>query len=237
MKNKLVILGLSVVCIFCGCGGKFPEMTAQEEEMIGEYAAITLLKYDANSRSRLVDLTQIEIPETGEAPAESIPEPGPVEEPSVPDTPVIEIGEETSGPDSLESYFELAEGVTINYIGEEICQSYSMGETDYFSLEASPGKSLLVLSFQINNASGADQTIDMLSRKDTYRVTVNGNYNRTSLPTLLTNDMSTYRDTIASGGSATVVLIIEVDQEQAGAVSSISLNLKNESKTYTIQLL
>ena len=37
------------------CGNEIPDLTEEESQRIGEYAAVTLLKYDANNRSRLVD--------------------------------------------------------------------------------------------------------------------------------------------------------------------------------------
>ena len=37
------------------CGNEIPDLTEAESQRVGEYAAVTLLKYDANHRSRLVD--------------------------------------------------------------------------------------------------------------------------------------------------------------------------------------
>ena len=67
-------------------------------------------------------------------------------------------------------------------------------------------------------------------------ITVNGTYTRRALETMLLNDMTTFADSIPADGSAEAVLVIEVGEDEAVNLSAISLNLKNDSKTYTIQL-
>ena len=37
------------------CGNEIPDLTEAESQRVGEYAAVTLLKYDATLRSRLAD--------------------------------------------------------------------------------------------------------------------------------------------------------------------------------------
>lgn len=233
MRKRFFALGMAGMLMFCGCGGNFPVMTDEESELVGEYAAVTLLKYDANQRSRLVDLSWTDSKTDAEDP---VNEQEPEKEPAVPETPVIE-PEEPEGVGSLEEYFGLAEGMAITFAGVETGQSYSNGANDYFSIDAAAGKSLLALNFQISNMSGAEQTVNLLDRKDIYRVTVNGSHTRTALRTMLLNDMTTYMDAIAPGDSVTVVVVVEIDANQADAISSIELNLKNESSAYTIQLV
>lgn len=236
---------LAAVCLLTGCGNSFPSMTEEEEAMVGEYAAMLLLKYDANNRSRLVSYEEVEEREQElllkqQEPEEPVQEPedggmGPVDE-----TPVIEIGQETdnNGTGSMEAFWGLPEGMTIVYQGNEICGSYPQtGEEDaYFSLDAAAGKDLLVLKFRIENMSGEEQYVDLLSQEAIVRVTVNGNYSRNALTTMLMDDLLTYMGSIPTGGSSDVVLLTEVDSDVAEAVSSIELSLKNASKTYTIQL-
>ena len=67
-------------------------------------------------------------------------------------------------------------------------------------------------------------------------MTLNGKDTRQALMTMLLNDMSTYADDISDGDSEQVVLVFEVNEMTETDISEIRLNLKNESKTYTIQL-
>lgn len=238
-------IGIGIVCmaalLMTGCGVVLPDMTDEEINTIGEYAAITLLKYDVNARSRLVDASVLEelqntpepeLPSVPEQEPETKPEPEPATEVPVVDNSVV--GEMTA--ESLESFLELPEGVNLSFAEYEVCQSYQEDD-QYFSLDASEGKKLLVLHFTLRNASGSDQSINLLAKKNQYRITVNGSSTRTALTTMLTNDLATYKGTLGNGASEDVVLLIELSSEELTNVTSISINFKNELNAYTIQVL
>ncbi len=53
---------------------------------------------------------------------------------------------------------------------------------------------------------------------------------------MLPYDMAFYADTLPAGASAEAVLIVMVDADTAESISSVALQLKNESKSHTIQL-
>ncbi len=245
MRKSYIKIGAfmaTIALLLTGCGAQLPDMTEEEEQIVGEYAAKLLLKYDANNRSRLVSREEVEEWESEEEQkAENkIPEPthegmGPVE-----DTPVIEIGQETAGgatTGTIEEFYELAEGIQIAYLGNELCDSYSQNgdANDYFALDAADGKKLLVLKFRIENHSQTEQRLDMLSQSAKIRVTVDGSdYN--VLMTMLMDDLSTYVGNIPVDGTVDAVLLAELSDEMRDDISSLSLNLKNESKMCTICL-
>lgn len=243
MKKKIVAVVCIIPLLLSGCNSEFPDLTDEQAKVIGEYAAVTLLKYDANNRSRLVDLSQVEEKPVAEITpeVEKQPELEPPKEPEAvkpvdPEKPEQNAkGEEAVS--SIEEFLDLPEGVSVSYVGYDLCQSYQDKDSLYFIIEASEGKELLVAKFELTNDSSAAQEINLLDRRDNYRLTVNESYTRTTLTTLLENDLSTYMGTLESGVSKEVVLLIEVDAADATNVQNISLNLKNELKTCTIQLL
>lgn len=242
MGTKRFIAGLTAaLCLgLTGCGENvIPELTDYETQTIGEYAAITLMKYDASNRSRLVALPPEQEPDI---PARTEPEtPANTEESSgmkpVDDTPVTDLsGEEAPG--SMEDVLELADGLSVSYVDAALYDTYPEGEElGVFAVRASEGKKLLVLRFQISNGTEQDQTADIASQKDLrFRITVNEAYRRNAMFTWLLDDMATLSETIPAGGSSNAVLIIEVEQGSMEEITSISLNLKNDAKAYTIQL-
>ena len=245
---KLGAMGLVLLAVLTGCGNQIPDMTDEQARMIGEYAAVTLLKYDANHRSRLVDASVLEEAAQKEALEQAMPEPTPepeVEEPAV-ETPVIELEEETAEEGvventvpSMEAFFGMPEGMMLTYQGMSTCATYpdDGASSDFFTLDAAPGKQLLVLNFTVDNQTGAEQRVEMFSKNSIYNVTVNTEYSENALTTMLTNDFSTYMDTIPAGESRNIVLLVEIDANLASQIMSISLNMKNDAKTYTIQLL
>ena len=70
-----------------------------------------------------------------------------------------------------------------------------------------------------------------------FRITVNGDYTRRALVTMLENDMTSFVGTIPNAAAASVVLAIEVDDAEAGNISAMTLDIKNDAKTCTIPLL
>lgn len=57
-RNKNIVCGAllcTMMLSMTACGNEIPNLTEEESQRVGEYAAVTLLKYDANNRSRLVD--------------------------------------------------------------------------------------------------------------------------------------------------------------------------------------
>lgn len=236
--NKKIITGLaavmSVLC-FTGCGeNKIPDLTDEQKQMVGEFTAITLLRYDTNHKSRLVDYSWLlESPEP-----EATPQP--TKEPSgmdpVDETPVSGVNGQPETNVSLEEALDLPKGIHVVFFGQSLHESYPEGE-DGFGITATQGKKLLLLSFSISNTAEQDQALDLLAMEPGFRITVNNDYSRTALFTGLENDFVTFRKTIPAGESTMAELVIEVDSEMADDIASISLKIKNNSKTFTIQLL
>lgn len=246
MKRKRKILLTAGVCaiLLSGCGSSLPDMTEDQVDAIGEYAAITLLKYDANSKSRLVDMATMEevqkaleeqrLPEEQETnlPSGDITEPE--QQPAVIDN-TGNAGNEMA--DSLEEFLELPEGMRIACTGYEVAQSYQEEGDMYFALEASAGKQLLVLSFALDNQSDEDRGLRFIDLQNSYRVTVNGDYTRTALTTMLDNDLATFMGTVKAGESRTLVLLLEIDPDKVPQVNTITLNFKNTQTSYTLQIV
>ena len=201
---------------------------------MGEFTAITLMHYDANHRSRLVDYSRLL---ESQEPSE---EPEPSAEPEgmdpVDDTPVVGVqGQEnptTEG--NAEEVLSLPEGISLSLSQWALYDTYPEDGSG-FALRARQGKKLLILSFSVTNTGGQDQTLDMLAGSTEFRVAVNGENAQKTMLTMLDNDLSTFRGTIPAGGSVETVLAAEVSEDTADAITSILVNLKNDSQTCTIQ--
>lgn len=238
---KVSAVMAAMMLMLSGCGTSYPDLSPEDEALVGEYAAKLLLKYDANNRSRLVVREELvwEEEEVKEGIQETEPEENKEETPE--DTPVIEKEEpqvDESRVGSPAEFYELGDGIAINCQGMEVCDSYPQsGETDaYFALDAAEGKSLVVLKFAVENRSQSEKEVDLLSKEATLQITVNGGYTRNILPTMLQDDMSTYRGNIPAGETVNLVLLAEADIDVADSISTLMLNLKNDSKTCTIQV-
>ena len=237
--NKKKIVCGALLCVMAlgmtACGNEIPDLTEAESQRVGEYAAVTLLKYDANNRSRLVDpeivIAKLEKDAAREA--------GRQENAQTEEKPAESAASEAQAPTAQEDIFGLAEGVTLTYRDYQIADSYPEdGSTeDYFALDASTGKKLLILNFELTNGTDQEENVDFLSTASRYIITVNDGTRGNALTTMLPNDMSTYVETMAPGETQGLVLLLEVNEDMANGIQNISLRLKNTSNEYTIQLL
>ena len=219
-----------------GCG-EMPDLTQEETDLIAEYAAGMLLKYDRDI-NRLVDTSMYEeeveeeviLPEEAEEPTET------EEEES---TSVVDVSQDEGtepAVSSVEQYYGVP-NVMIAYTGYEVTDSYppsSEGEDLVFSMEASSGTQLLVLKFNAQNLSGEDQVLNMLGYGARFRVSVNGESSKGALATMLVNDMQTYNDVIPANSAVELVSIVEIPQ--GTNVGSIDMILRGGEQDATLRL-
>ncbi len=241
-KKGLVFLTvLSMVLGFTACGeNAIPDMTEDQMQAVGEYAALIMMRHDANHKSRLVDLSLLEEKKPKPADTEDSEESEEQAEPEgmkpTEDTPIEnEAGQSVY---SMEETLGLAEGLTLTYSEQEFCDQYPSEEgNDFFAVSASEGKKLLVLKFMLANTGAQDAEADILSSEAVFKVTVNGDYTRKAMTTMLLDDLPTYVGTVSVGESQKLAVVIEVEEERLEDISSIVLNLNCGEKSCTASLL
>lgn len=236
-----IILYLTAVFTLTGCASnQIPELTDEQTTAISEYAAMTLLKYDVNSRSRLVsreevaeyDAKQLEIEqkrlerEQREAEKEDASNDVSVTDSSEP--------EEVMPNYSINDFYEL-NGVDIEFQDYLVCDSYPQDEDAYVTVDASEGKKLLILRFSITNL-GMDQTVSLHDSSMTARIKINDSVSKNAYITLITDDITTYHRDMAQGDTDIAVLVTEFETYDLESIESIKLTLKNDLKDYTIIL-
>lgn len=235
------LAGLVMALSITGCAeNQIPELSEEHLETIKNYVAASMMKYNMGRKSRLVDLSKY-------TPVEELP--GAV--PDAPqgmdpteDTPIINSsssGQNPSGGNktySMEEVLELPEGVTISFLGQATYDYYPEGGDEAgFVINASEGKKLLVLSFYLENTGEQEQAVDLSFPDLRFSVTVNKEYTKRAMTTILLNDLFTYSDTLEAKGSAETVLVIEVDEGMEGSITAIDLGIRKESLLYQFQLL
>lgn len=250
MKKRMVLLcSMAMACVMSGCAGSVPDLTEDESEVISEYAAGILLKYDKNYAGRLLDTAEMEQAEElwqireeekeqGEKQQEQQQaevEADAEQEQNVADAEVVDRSQETVTASSIEEYYEI-DGFTFKYAGFELVSGYpeSSDDTVYFSMDATEGNMLLVVKFDAENQSGTDQTLDMIEYETRFRIAVNGQSGQNALTTMLLNDLSNYKDTVPAGASVSLVSMIEVPE--GTNVESLTMTLRGKEQPVTLQL-
>lgn len=241
MKKRIVLTLTAALLVLglVGCGeNQIPELTDEQTQLLGEFTAFTLMRYDANHRSRLVDYTLLM---TTPDP-EQTPEPVPTKEPGgmdpVDNTTVIGANGQagSSGNGSIKETLNLPEGIDVTFHDHALYNRYPEGDA-YFGMTATEGRKLLIINASISNTSGQDQAVDLLHMAAEFRITVNGDFTRRALLTGLESDLSTFEGTVLVGANVETVLVIEVDESLAENITSISVNIKNDLNECTIQVL
>ena len=251
MKGKMKQMAAYVLILamfgtmLAGCGLIQPTgLNDDDEELVAEYAAGVIMRYSADKKGGLGNPKPTPIPT-------EIPE-EPPEEPAVNEVPVKEDtgdipegdGEEENpaeeaknkGNVSADAIPDKADGTAIceaigikgfdlKYKGFETADIYpeSNGNDLTFSMQAAPGKKLIVLHFDAINKGSADAECNVLDCNVKFRILVNENDRINEQMTILLNDLKSYKETIRAGQSEDTVLVFEADTQVAAGISSLSL--------------
>ena len=86
-RAAFIVTALLMTAGLTGCGeNQIPDLSEDEIRAVGKYVAVTMMRYDINHRSRLMELTD---PVLEESAGEQVPE-EPSGMPPVDDTPVVD---------------------------------------------------------------------------------------------------------------------------------------------------
>ncbi len=249
--TKYIIAGLIGSMLLCGCSSQIAEMTEEQQQRVGEYAAFTMLRYDAEHRSRLVDYSEVEAADEAARIAEearlAAEEAKKKETENADqkenDTNVIdktsEDPDEGYTSDTIEDFLGLLPGTLLSYKGYTVQASYPEDNdvSEYFIVEANPGKKFLVLWYTLYNGSGSEQEVNFLADNIAFKCKVNGEITATALVTMLNDDMSTLQTTLRDNEEIDCVLIYEIDESAADDLSSIVVKLSKTGANWERQVL
>lgn len=238
------IIGLPLIMTgiwLTGCGNAIPEMTMEQQELVVEFAASELLKYDVNYQSKLTapEPEQQHEEEQGEQPKEPLIEEETLPEEIIADTDVTIVdntGTVEAQNISIADFLDLT-GVEISYAGYETVDTYPEGEAKeaYFFMSATEGNKLLVLRFSALNVSGEELSIDLAKSQTRYKIILNGT-EKNALTTMLLNDMAYYQGTLAANESIELVLLCEIQDDQTEFIDTLQLKMKSVDDSATISL-
>lgn len=241
MKRQLLFL-LSIIAysfLLTGCVdvGNF-YLTDEQETQVVDYSVNLLKKYNANSRSRLVDTTEQRL--LDKRVEEYVAQKKAMEKTSPEDAADSkkEDGSDNSasndpfaaaGIQDIAKALNQKDGIEINYKGYEVCATYPEDEdtNNYFVMSATEGKELIVFHFDVNNVGTDTQNCNILDVGPMFRMIVNGNDRQNALSTLLMNDLATFNYDLESGSSTDTVVVLEEPIGYADSISSVSFLIKN----------
>lgn len=213
-RMRFGVLLLLAACVLSGCGKSEVELTNEQNDMIAEYIAGALLRYDMQYEEKLLYTSaedEIE-PEDEKTPLPAETEP-PVSEP----VEGLEPEDDYTGQIEEVSYTGLNEtigldGVEIAYKDSDFYSSYPKKENDYFVIEAGVSKKLMVARFQLTNTSDETKKVDLSDAGISYLLKLGENEYKPLL-TALPDDLRYLTTEIKAGKKKTVVVVFEVPKD------------------------
>lgn len=254
----LLVLALSLTLTGCGT-----DLTEEENQIIAEYIADLLLKYDANYESQYADDTESEeivndTEVTTEADTEEISTEEPSSEDVTEETTVTvstesedildgmegnnpESGDASIPPSDSGDILDIAEivgidGVSIVYNHCMFLDRYPSLDQDgaFIYLESDPGYKLVVLKFDIENHTSQDVMVDLLDTEISYKLVLNGSKAAKPMLTILMDDLGTFKSAIPANSEQSAVLVFQMSESLIDKIDSLVVRVAYREEEYTI---
>ncbi|MBE5941416.1 MAG: hypothetical protein E7264_02620 [Lachnospiraceae bacterium] len=257
MIRKSIILVMISFCILglTGCT-KVIDLTDEETQLIAEYAAELLLKYDINYvdkieegqkkedelLSEMMQTTQ----ETTQMPTEEVEESTDVseekEEPAseqettqsdvIDDKPAVQVETDIAKVLGMDD-------VTITFRDYAIVDKYPATDEqgEFIYLEASQGYQLLVLHFDVKNTTSDIVNLSLIDKEIDYRIVCNDTKAAKPMLTILMNDLGTYEMNVEPDIQEEAVLIFQVSDGMKDILETIDLYVTYNDSESKIQIL
>lgn len=247
-KRYISSVFLLSACLLTGCASGI-ELTDEENNMVAEYMAGALLKYDHGYDQALIEAKE----DSSERDASTDEKKNTSVIDDTKDSSNIDEDKNTDATNSdtqntekkdttekdtdknytLTDLFEKKQ-YSLSYKDSMLCSSYPEKNNGYFIVEAAPGQKLVVVRLSVKNLSGKTKKIDLSNEQISYSLNINEKVYDKPLLTAIMNDVQYFSDTIKSGKSKNTVLVFEVDKKTQ--LSDGSLSITVGKKTANVKL-
>lgn len=233
MKKRMQFLTilLASTVVLGGCGTSLYELTDDEEDLIVSAAAQAVAKHNVFQSDGITDVE----PET---------EPQMQENTTEQDTQQVQeetnTNTNTGGTQTNTQTKEIAlsdllgKNLKVSYKGYSTASSYQEG--DYFNVNATSEKTLIIMNINVKNTGKKNIKIDMLSKDVTFYGCFNGTDRIVEKKILSTKNLSTYQGKIKPGKSIKTVLVFEVSKKQADEISTQDLQVEMDGQMYQVTM-
>ncbi len=233
MKKRMQFLAilLASTVVLGGCGTSLYELTDDEEDLIVSAAAQAVAKHNVFQMEGITDVE----PETETQMQENTTEQDTQQVQEETNTNTNTGGTKTDTQTKEIALSDLlGKNLKVSYKGYSTASSYQEG--DYFSVNATSGKTLIIMNINVKNTGKKNTKIDMLSKDVTFYGCFNGTDRIVEKKILSTKNLSTYQGKIKPGKSIKTVLVFEVSKKQADEISTQDLQVEMDGKMYQVTM-
>ena len=136
---------------------------------------------------------------------------------------------------SADNTQEILNDIFLSYQGYSVSSTYPESSKSYV-INADKGKKLLVLRFDLYNASNSAKDVNMLKLDLLFQIILNGKNIGYSSVTFLPNDLTSYVGTIDSRAHESLAILTQIDEKNASNVDTLGLIMTKDGKDQKINL-
>ncbi len=233
MKKYISCIAMAIlsVSLLTGCSSGI-ELSDEENDMVAEYMAAALLKYDSEYEKELIYVEQIEEEEdnqfvladdtTEESNKEETQNSNGTQTSNKTEKETSSEKKETASV-SLDKIFD-SSTYKIEYVGMKECTTYKEDGNEYFVVEAPSGSKLAVAQFKITNTSSKDIKVEFAEKNIVYSF-----LGKNPLLTALTGDLQYYSETIPANKSKMAVVLFAVNKDTDISGGTLTVAKKGQS--------
>lgn len=246
-KSLLSVVFLAGALMLTGCGEEPYELQDNEREIIVNYAAHIVAKYNVRQPEGYqyvflqpedeVYEEQSQETQTEEDQAEEDQAEKDQQEQDRTNSGDADQAQDAGNADSQkeEPAVTLSEALGLTdiqavYTGTELTDRYD-------SVVPSSGKKLMILHVTLQNQTNKAKKCDILSLLPVFRAKVNGTQEVTSELTILPDNLSTWEDKIPAGGSADTIILFQVKKDAVTTVEQLELEVTAGDKRSRVVFL
>lgn len=229
---KISTLLLTTGLLLTGCGDAPIELTSQEQQIIAQYSAHVVTKYNLRQKEGIVPVSSELMEKMTAEPETEMPE----EQDTQPDEQQPGDGGESRPAENHASLTQILglDGLQATYAGAELVSTWREGETT--QLIPTAGKQFLIVHITLSNPGEADIPSDILGTRSVFQVSLNGSDNIPAQTTILLNDLGTYQGIVPAGASVETVLVFEVPLEGINSVDRMALQIIRDEVRWNVDL-
>ncbi len=255
--KKIKILGLLAMSavMLTGCVDAMPDMTTEQSDIVAEYAAGLLLKYSPNYNYRLVSDEELaaalaqENTKEDETATESVTETE--ESEAEQETGIQQEETQQSTESALEQIVQdavdvdadlavelgLDAGMALRYQSFEICDSYPQNASGFSGTDAKQGKKLLVLHFDLENASDEVIACNLYDASFKLRVQINQSASVGALETpMMPDDLVSFTEDVAAGETKDLAAVFEIEELSDNEIETLTFQVFSADKSVSVKV-
>lgn len=238
-KMSLLVMAAAAMLLLGGCGTQMYALSEDEENLVVQYSAHILAKYNIEQKDGMTADSTEETQKT-ENQESQMPE---SQNSQSTDSQSTDNSSPSDAADGTEAQametMSLAEAIghasdlTISYKGYKVQNIYQEG--DYFAVTPQDGNKIVVMNFEIKNPGKKDIKLNTESLGNTFYACLDGKNQTEETVSLGVKSLSSYEGTIKAGKTVSAVLLFQIPKDQTDKISDESLFVKVKDTIYSVK--